>query len=199
MKSTSPEFQELSAMNPCSDGLAYAKSKPSMKMAWDECEEPAWLLWYARRKFLIEKETSVRIACFSAREVLPIFEERRPDDKRPRLAIEAAEAWLIDHSVNTRAAAASAAAASASAASAYAAYAASAASYAASAYDASASAYAADAAASASAASASASAYAADAAASASAASYAASASARKAMKIKICTYIREQINPFTK
>jgi len=43
-----------------------------------------------------DKVLSVRLAVFSARSVLHIFEERYPEDKRARRAIEAAEAWLDD-------------------------------------------------------------------------------------------------------
>ncbi len=171
----SAEISALKKLSPCSAGFGYARSKPSLYLAWDECEEPTWLLWYARRKSLISKEIAVRIACFAAREVLPIFEKRRPDDKRPRLAIEAAEAWISHPCAETRAAA-------------YAAYAAYAAAYAAAAADAAVDAAAADAAAYAAAAAADAYAAAAAAAAAADA------ASARKKMKIKICTFIRSLI-----
>ena len=70
------------------------------------------------------------MAIFSAELVLHIFEEKYPEDKRPRLAIEAAKKWLVNPSKETAAAAAAAAAA------AYAAYAAADAAYAAAAADA---------------------------------------------------------------
>ena len=40
------------------------------------------------------KRDSVRLAVFAARLVLPIFEKARPNDDKPRKAIEAAEAWI---------------------------------------------------------------------------------------------------------
>ena len=40
------------------------------------------------------KRESVRLAIFAAESVLQVFEQQRPDDKRPRRAIEAAKAWL---------------------------------------------------------------------------------------------------------
>jgi hypothetical protein len=113
------------------------------KQVWQEMRIVKWWLW--------TKEDSVSVAIYAAELVLPIYEKQYPDDKRPRLAIEAAKAWLKDPSEENRQAAAYAAYASyasyAAAASA-AAYAASAAAYAASsaaydAYDASAAAYAA--------------------------------------------------------
>ena len=55
-------------------------------------------------------------ALFAARSVLPIFEKRSPEDKRPRRAIEAAEAFLIDPSEDNRKKAEAARAAAAEAA-----------------------------------------------------------------------------------
>jgi len=40
-----------------------------------------------------DKVLSVRLAVFCARHVLPLFEAKHPNDRRPRKAIEAAEAW----------------------------------------------------------------------------------------------------------
>jgi hypothetical protein len=41
-----------------------------------------------------DKMMSVKVAVYAARLVLPIFEKEHPDDKLPRKAIEAAEAWI---------------------------------------------------------------------------------------------------------
>ena len=41
-----------------------------------------------------DKKLSVQLAVFCARDVLPIFEAKYPSDDRPRLSIEAAEAWI---------------------------------------------------------------------------------------------------------
>jgi len=51
-------------------------------------------LWLAPR--VLTKEDAVRFAIFAAREVLPIFEIKYPNDNRPRKAIESAEAWLAN-------------------------------------------------------------------------------------------------------
>ena len=64
------------------------------------------------------KEDSVKLAIFAAELVIDIFEKQYPDDKRPRMAIEAAKKWLDNPTADTARAAADAAAA------AYAAYAA---------------------------------------------------------------------------
>ena len=95
-----------------------------------------------------DKMISVKVAVFSARHVLPLYEKANPTDKRPREAIEAAEAWIkrptkknaaacsakaANSAKAAKATNSAAAAAYAAADSAYAAYAAAAA-YAASAY-----------------------------------------------------------------
>ena len=49
---------------------------------------------FTRPHFLDTKEKAVRFAIFCAEQSLPIFETRFPDDKRPRAAIEAAQARL---------------------------------------------------------------------------------------------------------
>ncbi len=140
------------------------------------------------------KKQNVEIAIFAAKEVLGLFEEKYPDDDRPRKAIEAAENWLKNptsenaapaYAAADAAADAAAAAAAYAAADAYAAYAADAAADAAAAAYAAADAYAAAAAADAYAA------YAAAAAADAYAAYAARSSSGKRVLQEKI---IREAV-----
>ena len=59
---------------------------------------------------LMPKKQAVAFACDCARLVLPVWEKYAPDDKRPRLAIEAAEQWVLFDGRNAAAAAADAAA-----------------------------------------------------------------------------------------
>ena len=80
---------------------------PDLESAWLACDNTDWLLWYAGRK--------------AGPMVLPIFEKRYPDDKRPRKAIETAEAWVdgkasLKEVAEARSAARNAAAATAAAA-----------------------------------------------------------------------------------
>ncbi len=49
----------------------------------------------------LTKEQCVRFAIDCAERALPIFEAEYPKDKRPREAIEAAKAWLVDPSIDT--------------------------------------------------------------------------------------------------
>jgi hypothetical protein len=58
----------------------------------------------------LTRENSVKLAIFSAKQVIDIFEEKYPDDARPRKAIEAAEEWLKNPDTGAAAHAASAAA-----------------------------------------------------------------------------------------
>ena len=82
-----------------------------------------------------QKRDSVALAIYAAELCIGKFEEKYPDDKRPRQAIEAAKHWLVNPSSTANAAADAAAyaayAANAAANAAYAAYAADAAAYAA--------------------------------------------------------------------
>jgi hypothetical protein len=50
--------------------------------------------WLALRKEFISKHNLHKIAIYAAELVLPIFEEKYPDDKRPWQAIEAKKKWL---------------------------------------------------------------------------------------------------------
>jgi len=55
-----------------------------------------------------EKKDSVAMAVYAAELVIANFEKKYPNDKRPREAIEAARAWLINPCENTESAARSA-------------------------------------------------------------------------------------------
>ena len=110
-------MEELEAMSPCADGLAFARQCGSLKEAWDTCPEPGWLLWFARRKEIISKPQAVTIAVAAAAHVLPLYERKYPDDQRPRKALAVATQWLQNPTKEA------AAAAKASADAAYAAYA----------------------------------------------------------------------------
>jgi hypothetical protein len=173
--------QWLKKESACSEGYQYFLSKHTNSFDASELlknliadKKYPWGIWILQRT--LSKTDLVRLAVFSAEQVIGVFEKKYPDDDRPRKAIEAAKEYIKNptayaadaaDAASSAAYAADAAAYAADAAS-YAAYAARAASYAAYAADAAAyAAYAADAAA-----------YAAD------AAAYAADA-----IKIKILKY----------
>src|SRR5262249_37102178 len=59
-----------------------------------EDDKSAWEKMRVIKTFNWEKKKSVALAIYSAKQVIHIFEEENPNDKRPRKAIEAAEKWL---------------------------------------------------------------------------------------------------------
>jgi hypothetical protein len=89
-------------------------------------EQYDWANWFIVR--IMQKEDYIRYGLYGANIVLHIYEEKYPDDKRPREAISAARKYLNGHASKAKArAAADAAADAATAAAARAAYAATAA------------------------------------------------------------------------
>ena len=87
------EHPELRKLGACREGVEFASQFATLTEAWSACNNPSQMMWFARNKN-IDKKTSVRIAIFCARLVLPIHQIKYPDDKRPLAAIEAAEGWL---------------------------------------------------------------------------------------------------------
>jgi hypothetical protein len=120
---------DLRALGACSESIAWAKGGgyATLDGAWAACDNPRWMLWYAGRMAGERgspcRRKIVAVACEIARLVLPIFEAKRPDDKRPRVAIETAERYARGEDVSLadiRAAYAAAAAATYAADAAYA-------------------------------------------------------------------------------
>jgi hypothetical protein len=141
----------------CTDGKEWCLSHGELTLQelypiFLEHKKHEWFNWLLVR--VMNKKQKVYYAIFAAEQVIGFYENKYPDDPRPRKAIEAAKAYLANPCARTKRAAAAAADAAAYAAdaAAYAAYAADAAAYAAAvadaaAYAADAAAYAADAAA----------------------------------------------------
>ena len=80
---------------------------------------PDWANWLLSK--LLTGGQNIRYAVYAAKQVLEIYEEKYPDDKRPRRAIRAAERCLKNPTPENRAAADAADAADAAAYAAYAA------------------------------------------------------------------------------
>jgi hypothetical protein len=57
-------------------------------------DEPYDYFWLILREEFISERNLHKIAIYAAKLVLPIFEEKYPDDKRLRQAIEAKKKWL---------------------------------------------------------------------------------------------------------
>ena len=91
---------EIKALDPCLDGWEwYLKNQEEdlLKLLLSANKEhPDYSRWLFTK--LMTKDQCVGIAIYSARLVLDIFEDKYPEDNRPRLAIEAAENWLKDPS-----------------------------------------------------------------------------------------------------
>ena len=130
----------LIAKNACKDGLDWYKENGcdtvegtiEKVLQTDVTERFEWSVWLISR--MIDRKRCCRFAIYSAELALPIFEGKFPDDKRPRIAVEATKRFLVGETTHkelnaayTAAAAAYTAAGAADAAGAAAAYAAAAA------------------------------------------------------------------------
>jgi len=88
--------EQIKALNPCAEGYQWYLDHGSpdlLKTLLDVNKiRPDWASWlYAR---LMSEKQRKQFAIYAAEEVLPIFEARFPDDKRPRKAIAAAKRVL---------------------------------------------------------------------------------------------------------
>src|ERR1035441_9472709 len=102
--------EQFLKLEPCD--LSFAESCDfDWKKMWRTCERSDWLFWALNQTQILTKKQSVEIAIAYARHTLPIFEEKYPEDLRPRKAIEAAENWLRDPSAESAARAESSASA----------------------------------------------------------------------------------------
>ena len=114
MKYTKEAFLEN---GPCNNGRLFAEKHDfDFKRIYDLCERGDWLIWLLYNSNHLNKVTAVKIAVVCAEHVIPIFENKYPNDKRPRLAIEAALDWIKNPTGKNKLAAAAYAAAAASAA-----------------------------------------------------------------------------------
>ena len=75
--------------NACREARSWLTTQTDPHVAWETCERPDWMIWFARRRS-VERKVLVRIACDCARTALRFVPE---GEDRPRLAIEAAERW----------------------------------------------------------------------------------------------------------
>ena len=105
-------FDWLKENSACSEGVEWFKNqkeKDGNKLVIDlfESDHFEWSNWLIVR--LMDKPQKVQYAIFAAKKVIDIFEEKYPEDKRPRKAIEAAQYWLENQNASAASAAASAA------------------------------------------------------------------------------------------
>jgi hypothetical protein len=116
---------DLKSHEPCTAGYQWARENniASLSEAFAKLERGDWWLWLADAYGMnLDKPRLVAFAADCAERLLLKFEERYPDDMRPRRAIEAARAWVtcpspeMQQAARTASDAASAAAADAAAA-----------------------------------------------------------------------------------
>ena len=104
----------LESKNACGDGKKWFKKCGEVdheKIIEKLIKEDRfnWSNWLITKMF--SKKDCIKYAVFAAEQVLDIFEKKFPDDKRPRLAIEAAKACIDNNTSKNRKTAYAAAAA----------------------------------------------------------------------------------------
>ncbi len=111
MKKITSKF--LTKHRACLEGIDYFKAKGwegaslttviTTLISTNEKEKLDWANWLLTR--CLNKKQNVQYAVYAAESVLSIFEKQYPDDNRPRLAIEAAKAYIKKPCAKTKAAA----------------------------------------------------------------------------------------------
>src|ERR1039458_6321484 len=97
-------IKEFMTYKPCEDARAFLKKFQSLEAAWAACENPQWMLWALTKTDQLPEDKARQFACDCTERSLQFFESKYPNDKRPRLAIEAARLCIIDHSTEASAA-----------------------------------------------------------------------------------------------
>jgi hypothetical protein len=82
----------------CREAVVWVKTqkkkdhKSLFKALIIEEKDLSWGIWYLTRTF--NKTQNIKLAIYTANQVLHIYEKKYPDDKRPRKAIRAARKYL---------------------------------------------------------------------------------------------------------
>lgn len=85
--------EHLISLGACNEALEWASQYTTAQQIWDNCERADWLLWWAARTEANSHQQIVLVSCQCARRALKYVPE---GEDRPRLAIEAAEAWATN-------------------------------------------------------------------------------------------------------
>jgi hypothetical protein len=90
-------IEKLKKMNACTSAIAWCEEKKftSITSAWEQCDNPRWMIWYAGmmsgKQGSFGRRKLAKCCAKIARLVLPFWHKKYPSDKRPLKAIEAAE------------------------------------------------------------------------------------------------------------
>ena len=101
--------ENLLNTGPCDDGKEFLSKHKSLKAAWNKCERADWMVWGLSKMGLFDDRLARQFTIECANHTLHFFEDKYPDDKRPRLALQAAQDFL-DGKINDAARAAAGAA-----------------------------------------------------------------------------------------
>lgn len=91
-------LEEIENLDQFSDAHAWAKENGihSASEFWGKSSRPDWMMRIASLKQLKLDETKQRLfACDCAEQILPVFEQAFPQEKRPRLAIDTARRFAL--------------------------------------------------------------------------------------------------------
>ena len=93
-----PTLKQILDSNPCHDGAAFLRKSKTILRAWKTCKRADWLCWGLSKFHLWTDAQARTFACDCAGHALHFFEEKHPNDNRPRLAIEASRRTITDQS-----------------------------------------------------------------------------------------------------
>jgi len=97
-------LEQIKKLRPCKEGLAWYEENVNSEdlitiLVEIDNYRPDWARWLFTN--LMDKDQYVEVAIYSAKLVLNVFEEKYPNDERPRKAIEAAEKYLENKNDDT--------------------------------------------------------------------------------------------------
>lgn len=96
--------QKIESLGPCIDGYnwyLFNGTEDLLETLLKVNEErPSWVTWALLK--LMSKIQYLTLSIFSSEQILHLFENKYPNDKRPRLAIEAAKAVLFNNTEENR-------------------------------------------------------------------------------------------------
>jgi hypothetical protein len=86
---------KLVNLGACEEAVKFARQFKTFQTAWNNCENPQWMFWWLQHRpskiTPAQHKKFVKIACECARLVLHLVPT---NEKRPKLAIKAAEHWI---------------------------------------------------------------------------------------------------------